>query len=210
MKVYISTNTTQPANCFEDRTAKANVNKLVASLATNKQTEIVPNVFLIQDTLENITIEDIDNCILLYHSSTKEGVKSAFKYKPENPGMHEQNDNGFYAPVFRVLINPNVLDYQKAIEIIKILGLTKDKIEEKDTLESKLNFLHHCLTPSGAKVASQAQDYPLIKDLVEGLKLEGSDKQILEHLAEQEDKDCFDEEKYLKHLRTLRDKLLVS
>lgn len=149
MKVYISTNSEQPANCFEGRIEKAQVSQLVASLAENDKIEIAPNVFLIKDSLENITIEDIDNCILLYHSSTKNVVKNAFKIKPENPGMHEQNDNYLYAPVFRILLNPNIPDNEKAIEIIKKLGLTKEKLEERDSLESKLNFLHHCLTPDG-------------------------------------------------------------
>jgi len=83
----------------------------------------------------------------------------------------------------------------KFSEILKVLGFTQEQIEEKNILESKLNFLHHCLTPDGLENEEVTNS--------DWAKLEGFNTLT-------EAKDGPFGENYLSALRTLRDKLLVS
>ena len=75
-----------------------------------------------------------------------------------------------------------------------ILGFSQEQIAEKETLESKLNFLHHCLTPDGLGKAD--------------LNLEWNAKAEFEALEAVQGEGAFGEN-YIKALRTLRDKLLI-
>lgn len=170
------------------------------------------NIILVKDSSTTPLIGiNAGTDFLLHHTRTTEHQNSVVhEFKGgKKQGMHSQRDEDFYKYVFKEIIF-NDTNTDKLNSILQVLGFDDATQKHNKELESKLNFLHNCLTPSGAKIALQTQDYNLIKDLVESLKLEGSDKTILKYMAEQEDKDCFDEEKYLKHLRTLRDKLLVS
>lgn len=202
MKVYISTNTTQPANCFEEDSNQDEVKSLVASLSIEVSIQVAPNVFLIQDSLPNISIEDSDNCILLYHTKTQENVKNAFKSAQKKSGAHEQGEQELYAPVFGVLIDNSINNEEKAAKIIEKLGLTKKEIDKKETLESKLNFLHHCLTPDGlSKEEVTKSEWAALnefKSLTE-VKPEKGKAEV----------DPFGDN-YLSALRTLRDTLLAS
>lgn len=195
MKVYISTNTTQPANCFEEDSKVSKVKFLVASLAKELSIQVAPNVFLIQDSLPNISIEDSNNCILLFHSKTQEKVKNSFNSTQKKLGAHEQGEQELYAPVFGVLINEAIKNEDKAAKIIEILGLTKNEINKKGILESKLNFLHHCLTPDGlSKEEVTKSEWAKLNEFT---KLQAAN-------------DGPFGDNYLSALRTLRNKLLVS
>jgi hypothetical protein len=76
-------------------------------------------------------------------------------------------------------------------------------------LEAKLNLLHKCLTPEGAKVVKGELDKHLgyFKDIKDDVKkINHNGKTVVEHLSEQTN--CFDEDNYIKPLSKLRDALL--
>lgn len=190
MKVYISTNLEQPANCFEGLADKARINALVGGLNNNKIVKTTEDVFLVSDDLDRIEINK-DECCLLFHSKTKGNFINAFNHK--TVGMHVQDKNRLYAPVFSILLDTNKNDQKKLSEIIEILGFTKDEIEENDTLEAKLDFLHLCSTPEGINQAELKAEWNAQEEFgaLENVISEGSFG-----------------ENYIKALRVLRDKLL--
>ena len=192
MQVYISTNKEQPANCFETTEEKRRVRALVAALNIDSTLEVAKDVFLIHQDRPSIVVDKEKSC-LLHHTTISNVVKSAFDSGLVKPGMHEQNDNGLYAPVFKVLLNDSITE--KLPKILKILGFTDTEVQGKEILESKLNFLHHCLTPEGLKEEKVTKS--------EWAKLN-------EFTKLQEASDGPFGDKYLSALRTLRDKLLVS
>lgn len=163
MRVYISTNCNQPANCFRALKEKACLNVLVAALANNLKVEAIKDVFLISDTIDNIEIDNKTDCCLLFHTKTKKNILETFDYKKQ--GQHEQGRDGLYAPVFSILLDSTKNEQEKLSEIIKTLGFTKDKIEEKDTLEAKLEFLHLCLTPDELSKAEYKKEWEVENDM---------------------------------------------
>lgn len=85
-------------------------------------------------------------------------------------------------------------------------SIIRDFFFDKE-LEAKLNLLHLCLTPTGAKEAKLIHDYHLIKNIVESVMI-SKDESVIEYLAKQTD--CFDHENYLLPLTKLRNELLPS
>lgn len=191
MKVYISTNFEQPANCFEGLPEKKKIINLVKGLTSNTTVELIKDVFLISDTIDCIEIDKKTDCCLLFHTKTNDKVKDAFNFKKK--GKHEQGRVGLYAPVFSILLDSKKNQQEMLSEIIGILGFTKDEIEEKDILEAKLEFLHLCLTPEGLTP--------------EGLKDEWNAKNEYSALQNVKDEGPLGEN-YIKALRVLRNKLL--
>ena len=182
-----------------------NENKFISSLSENGQFQIGTNltskVILINDELTNlgnITINQDDD-YLLYHNTTKETITTLFKYKVKGHNM--PNDESLYRPVLKIIFDGR---NEKAERIIEFLFPPAEKI-----LDVKLNLLHLCLTPESAKNAREVTDYYLIKEEVERCNMPiDSNLLVIDHLAIQNPSDCFDEEKYIKPLSLLRDKLL--
>ena len=210
-KIFISTNGIQPANCFDSDADQLKALQFLRQMnfPLDCAKEVTQDVYLILDTLTILTETVVVNSkqdFLLFHNQTTNEIKNLFDVNHIKEGHQTQLPEHFYKPVFEILVD-NAKN-NKFIEILKILGFTQEQVDERDTLEAKLNLLHLCLTPSEAKKAKDVEGYSLIKDLVESVTLEGSDIRIIDHLATQED--CFDENNYLKPLRALRDKLLQS
>lgn len=106
----------------------------------------------------------------------------------------------------RALIKDNSNNITRRNELI--IGLYNFFLGDPE-LEAKLNLLHQCLTPAGAKEARSITNYDLIKNLVDNVKIkfnEGEEKDIIDYLSTQTD--CFDEDNYIKPLSKLRDALL--
>ncbi len=140
---------------------------------------------------------------ILYHGQTKnEYGQYIDKLINKSKGSEKTNEvlGSKYHELAQLIQKPSIHSIDGFISKIS----TFDSI-----LESKLNLLHLCLTPSGATLAKSAEDYSLIKQEVEKLKI-SEEKSIIDYLGEQEIDDCLDEEKYLKYLATLRDALLPS
>jgi hypothetical protein len=87
-------------------------------------------------------------------------------------------------------------------------------------LEAVLELLHTCLTPDGAKVARGVQNYHLIKNQVESIKVsvtkdDGNGNQVTEevpvidYLKDLSADEVFEDE-YIKPLEKLRDELLKN
>lgn len=192
MEVYISTNNEQPGNCFAEINDKRKATTLVAELNTTNPKKVAEGVFLIHQDLNSIIV-DKSNACLLRHTTITESVVNAFNPNLIKTGQHEQGEASLYAPIFKILLNEAITE--KLTEILKILGFTDTEVREKNTLESKLNFLHHCLTPDGLKNEEVANsDWAMLEEFT---KLTAA-------------KDGPFGENYLSALRTLRDKLLVS
>ncbi len=160
-------------------------------------------VIIIDDThqeLGKIKI-DLDNDYLLYHAQTSDPIKTSFKYKVSGHNMPEPTY--LYGPVLNKILDE---EQYKAERIIEFLFPSIEKI-----LDVKLNSLHLCLTPGGAKIVRKVDDYQLIKEEVESFCMPDNPKlRIIDYLAKQDKSDCFDEEKYIKPLSLLRDKLLAN
>lgn len=192
MIVYISTNKEQPANCFENDQEKEKVLSIVTGLTTITPLEVANNVFFIHQDLASIVVDRNNSC-LLHHTTIIQAVKDAFDNRFVKSGMHEQNAQGLYAPVFRILLDESIND--KLSAILKVLGFTDKEVEEKEILESQLNFLHHCLTPDGLKEEEVTKSE--WAKLNEFTKLQAAN-------------DGPFGDNYLEALRKLRDKLLAS
>lgn len=107
-------------------------------------------------------------------------------------GLHEPNTHHKYRPVFDIILDKKE---DKLNRILKELGFTDTQLYKKETLESKLNFLHHCLTPDGLKEEEVTKSEWAKLDEFTKLKSAG---------------DGPFGDNYLSALRTLRDKLLAS
>lgn len=137
-----------------------------------------------------------ENDFILYHSSSEnsviESVKSSFSINSHvQCGSHISGE--YHDKIYRILFDDECND--KAEKIVEVLGFTDKQIEDKNILESQLNFLHHCLTPDGLKEEEVTKSEWAKLDEFTKLKSAG---------------DGSFGDNYLSALRTLRDKLLVS
>jgi len=153
------------------------------------------SIIIVKDSsttaLKNIK-EDTD--FLLHHSRTEEHqrmVVTPFKGR-KKPGMHSNRVEDLYKPILKFLFDDGE---DKLNRILGVLGFTDSQVQKENELESKLNFLHHCLTPAGLRKAE--------------LKAEWDAETEFDVLAAVKTDGPFGDT-YLKSLRTLRDKLLVS
>jgi len=205
--IFISTNNAQPANCFDGEEEQLAVLNFLNAINFPEipLIEVVENVYLILDSLITIpsTVQvNYNEDYLLYHNRTERDLINLFAANQRKEGHQTQRAQDFYKPVFTILLNEDLQN--KYSQILEILGFTESQILEKDILEVKLNLLHHCLTPEGAKTPEAIENYSLIKDLIK--KVKWGEKTVVEHLAEQTN--CFDDDNYIKPLTKLRDALL--
>jgi len=137
---------------------------------------------------------ETDNDFILYHSSSEndviEVIRNTFNQYHIQNGSHILEE--FHDKVYQVIFGE---DEDKPNKIFNVLGFTDKQIEDKNILESQLNFLHHCLTPDGLKVEKVTKS--------EWAKLD-------EFTNLQAANDGPFGDNYLKALTTLRDKLLAS
>lgn len=130
--------------------------------------------------------------LLLHHTQTDNHIRNVVE-NFEGKKVQGRHPDLYYTDVFKIIFNDAITD--KLSEILKVLDFTDKEVEEKETLESKLNFLHHCLTPDGlinAEVTNSEW-----ANLDEFTKLKSTN-------------DGPFGDNYLSVLRALRDKLLVS
>jgi len=113
-------------------------------------TSIASSIIIVKDS-STIPLTDVNSetDFLLHHSRTENHQKEVVEKFTgrKKRGMHSNRDEDLYKPVFEKLFDDTISDKLKAI--LEVLGFTDKEIEEKETLESQLNFLHHCLTPDG-------------------------------------------------------------
>jgi hypothetical protein len=167
----------------------------------NFQTSLIENaiLLLVKDTSTLIDSNKTplvkinkDEDYLMGHSTCKH--LELFEYT-HTDGMHEQKDP-FYTSVFKTIFDDSIQPADKVEEILKVLGFTEEQKTEKNEHESKLNFLHHCLTKSG-----------LNKDEVTNSEWAKLDE--YKNLSSQANDGPFGAN-YISALRSLRDKLLVA
>lgn len=136
----------------------------------------------------------IETDYILYHTSSEkdkiEIINKGFRVNHIQKSSHILGE--LHDKVYQVIFS-DVND--KHNSIFNILGFTDKQIEQKETLESKLNFLHHCLIPAGLNSSD--------------LNVEWNAKTEFEALELVKTEGPFGDN-YLKSLRTLRDKLLLS
>lgn len=187
---------------------------------TFSEVQINSEIILIYDEDYSNAINLIDTDkgtdLLLHHSRPNNPTPDySIKFDHKVTGEHELTGRN-YPDVFKIIFNDAITD--KLSEILKVLGFTDKEVEEKETLESKLNLLHHCLTPEGCKSVTWGEDYK-----IEVKKMSEDGQELTEQLGLINDikaKELFVKlkqttdgpfgENYLSALRTLRDKLLVS
>ncbi len=141
-KIYISTNTTQPINCFEDEELNESVETLVSGLDQESPVKMITeSVFLIWDnlkSLENITKEI---SYLLYHEKTKasfSNIENLFVLSLQ--GHHLQGEKYHYATAFKIILDNSISQEDKARHIFD--ELFGQKMLDKIKL-IKANFLNH-------------------------------------------------------------------
>lgn len=194
-RIFISTNSNQPPNCFRTDADQLAVLDYLRNqnFPTESVKQVSDNVYLVFDTLDELPdtlqINRNEDC-LLYHSTTTETVKRSFDAIRIKEGHQTQNEEHLYLPVFRILIDNEANKFNR---ILKELGFTQEQIEQKNTLESQLNFLHHCLTPDGLSKAELKQEWDAENEF-----------KVLKGVEE----DSPFGDSYLTSLRTLRDALL--
>lgn len=141
----------------------------------------------------NLIETDKGTDLLLHHSRPNNPTPDySIKFDHKVTGEHELTGRN-YPDVFKIIFNDAITD--KLSEILKVLGFTDKEVEEKETLESKLNFLHHCLTPGG-----------LTEKDVKNSEWANTDE--FKKLQSAADGPFGDN--YLASLKALRNKLLVS
>ncbi len=143
-----------------EETIKTKLETDFSALATGKEYDYGDNfrVIVLEDSFKDWTRYQIDpaNDYILYHlSSQPEVIKKicdTFVAKHIQSGSHV--DHQFHDKVYRIIFDD---DNPKPNRFLEALGFTKGQIEEKDTFESKLDFLHNCLTPDGMTSAEVTQ-----------------------------------------------------
>ena len=150
------------------------------------------NIIVISDASEKqLTSINPDTDLLLHHAKTREHIDRVVN-KFEGKKVQGEHPNVYYTAVFKIIFNDKITD--KLSEILKVLGFTDKEVQEKEVLESKLNFLHLCLTPD--RLTKQ-----------EVTKSEWTELSEFEILKNANDGPFGD--KYIEALRNLRDKLLA-
>jgi len=139
-KIYISTNTTQPANCFEDRQLKQSVRALVSCLNDNEVNEVHENIYLIKDELQHIDNIEKDGFYLLYHQQTRETVINLFSSPLQ--GHHLQGENYYYATAFKIILDNAICQEDKAKHIFDELFGQKMLDKIKLIKSSFLNYIY--------------------------------------------------------------------
>jgi hypothetical protein len=200
-RLFITTDTEKATNIYNNTLDESNASiksKLETDFAALPRQYDFKNICIIvlKDDFKNWQnhkiIEDKD--FILYHSSSEQevidSIKKSFLGNHIQKGSHISDD--YHDKIYRILFGDK---NEKPNEILAILGFTQEQIDKKVILESKLNFLHDCLTPDGLKEAEVTNsDWAKLEDFTK--------------LTAANDGPFGDN--YLSALRTLRDKLLVS
>ena len=138
MNIYISTNTDQPANCFEERAMKQAVRNIVQRLETKVIYEVVQNVYLLMDSHSiAITLKEGEESGLLFHENTQLIIQNQFAKKVK--GHHLQGSEYLYAPVFTILLDDTISENTKADKITEEL-FGKKRLEK--LFRQKTDFLY--------------------------------------------------------------------
>ena len=202
-RIYISTNETLHGIFNFDSDHRAKLNKSSLSLLRNNNVvyysgnkfdtiSTTSTIIVVKDSsTTQITGINAETDLLLHHTQTYDHIKNVVE-KFQGKKVLGRHPDLYYTDVFKIIFNEAITD--KLSEILKVLGFTEKEIIE-NTLESKLNFLHHCLTPDG-----------LAKDEVTSSDWAATDE--FKELGKATDGPFGDT--YLKSLRSLRNKLLVS
>lgn len=161
------------------------------------------------------------NSLLIYHfDEYQETIESYLKKEHNFKGTCSKFTSLYekYYPYYEDLaLATNSLikrkENIKSERIVELLELTwsihverkKKETVTKSQLEQKLELLHHCLTPSGAKKVKELDYINNLKDVeIDGV---GLLEFVEEHLASKEDYQCLEPE-YVEPLKKLRDTLL--
>lgn len=200
-RVFITTNVGQAVAMYNrtgHETRKARVETDLASLTTAKEYCYGNDfkVIVLADTFTSWNDYTIvqENDYILYHTTSTPDVIATIKSLFFN--NHIQNGshilNRYHDKVYRILFDDNNTD--KLNSILEVLGFDDATQKHNKELESKLNFLHHCLTPDGLKNEEVTNsDWAKLEDFTK--------------LTAAEDGPFGDS--YLSALRTLRNKLLT-
>ena len=142
-KIFISTNSTQPANCFRTDADKLKIREYLANqgFPTDSVKEVSDNVYLILDALDvlPVTVEiNQSEDFLLNHNTTTETVKNLFDANRRKNGHQTQREDNHYLPVFRTLINADIQD--KFAQIITDIFPDADK-ERLERLKTDFLYL---------------------------------------------------------------------
>jgi hypothetical protein len=203
-RIYISTNGTLHGifNFDDDTRAKLNLSNLTLLNANNviyfngktfDTTSTTSNIMIVKDSSTiKLTGINSETDLLLHHTQTDQHIENVVK-QFEGKKVQGRHPDLFYTDVFKIIFNDDIKD--KLAEMLRVLGFSEKEILEKETLESKLNFLHHCLTPDG-----------LTDNEVSNSEWANTDE--FKKLQSATDGPFGDN--YLEVLRKLRDKLLVS
>jgi hypothetical protein len=203
-RIYISTNETLHGifNFDNGNLAKLNTSNLTLLKVNNEvyfngetfdTNSKASSIIIVSDSSETkLTGIKAETDLLLHHTQTESHIKNVVE-KFDGKKVQGRHPDLYYTDVFKIIFNDEITD--KLSEILKILGFTDKQIEEKETLESKLNFLHHCLTPEELEQAELKDEWNANNEFGV-LKSVASDGPFGDN--------------YLSALRTLRDKLLLS
>lgn len=137
-----------------------------------------------------------DDFFIIHHNNQSDDFNAHLTNIPSNrrfDGIHESDDvrAKYYEKLVDILDDE---DAKKGLLSNELAEELKKKINEDNSLEAKLNFLHQCLTPDGLKDAT--------------LKDEWNAESEFENLKIVKDGPFGND--YLEALRSLRDKLWAS
>jgi hypothetical protein len=142
--IFISTNGTDPQNCFQTDEEKDTIESYLVSqnFPSEVAKEIFSNIYLILDTItqdklpNSVTINKEED-YLLYHKATTTEIKNLFKENNKTEGHHTQNVADYYQPVFKVL-----LDNTETHKFNKILQIIAHDPEEETLSEDIFNAIY--------------------------------------------------------------------
>lgn len=191
--------------------------------STNKFTTLEHNhnIIAIHD---NIDTNDINNCLkniitkadrilMLVHSDKPKNevqlfIKNINAKTEVTKSLHEPGMK--YTQIFNAILKlHNGEEEKSSVNHENIVENLQNILGIDDILEAKLNLLHQCLTPQGAKDVSTLENFNLVKDL-ELETVDNNNKIITveKYISQKFNGDDPFHPDYIKALTDLRDELL--